>query len=478
MKPKRLLCLFCITLLITLGALSISIGSSPEVKTKMYYHDSASKPTNVTSVPPGETFSVQVNIANVTSLTAWQFYLRWNTSVLDFVDVIEGPFLSSSGAYTTDFGPVRKPGDEGWPYTDILYVADNLISATSLSAPSGSGTLARLIFRVKAIGFSAIHFVQEGVLVSKLMQYIDPTTPPPRIPHTTEDGYFVYPAPPKISVEPDEIIDTTLTVNRSFDINITVAGVESLYNWTARLKWDPSMLNAANIVEGPFLKGAQGTTFNYVLDQLRGSIYLNNTRKGDPPTGISGNGTLATVTFAVKARGFSTLEIFDAKLFKSDRTLIVALWQDGYFSNMRRDIAIRSVSASPTSVTQGESVRITVEVENKGKMNETFTVTVTYDSSVVGTSSVSELPPNEVRTLPALTWDTTEVAAGSYNITAVASQLFGEIDFSNNVGYATTGVTVVVKQSGIPTTLMIGAVAAIAVAGIAVFFLFYRRSKS
>jgi len=454
------------------GVASLNSINAETVKTRVYLFN-PNTATNVSSAPPNTNFTVYLNIANVTELIGWQVFISWNASLLDLVQAAEGPFLNKGGAFQSDF-LVRKPGDQAWPYADTLYLADSLIAPSKQSSASGSGTLATMTFRVKTIGVSIIHFIQEpGGRESKFKAF-DPFSPP-SIPHVTEDGYFAYPAP-KVSVIPTEVVGLNWTAGTIFDVNIKVTNVEKLHNWTLTLKWVPSLLDAISVTEGTLLKSGGTTQFpSPKIDQAGGTLQMNQTLS-DPLAEVSGNGTLATVTFLVQEKGFGSLDLVDAKLFSSE-AFIPHLLQGGYFSNVMRDVAIRSVDASPTSVSPGELVNILVEVENKGEYNETFSVTVSFDSSAIGSSEVRDLTPGEVKTLPTFVWDTTDVDADSYNITARASHILGEVDVANNVGYAPSKVTVGGGGSALPTTLIIGGVAAVAVIGIVAFFL-YRRSRS
>lgn len=54
-------------------------------------------------VNPGETFVVAINIDHAVDLTAWQFDLQFDASVLSANFVTEGPFVSAFG--TTLVGP-------------------------------------------------------------------------------------------------------------------------------------------------------------------------------------------------------------------------------------------------------------------------------------------------------------------------------------------------------------------------------------
>jgi len=80
------------------------------------------------------------------------------------------------------------------------------------------------------------------------------------------------------------------------------------------------------------------------------------------------------------------------------------------------DIAVTSVTPSPTSVRLGGLVNITVVVENQGTENETFDVTVYYDTTAIETQGVSSLASGANTSLTS-SWNTTDVREEIYAMT-------------------------------------------------------------
>jgi len=98
----------------------------------------------------------------------------------------------------------------------------------------------------------------------------------------------------------------------------------------------------------------------------------------------------------------------------------------------RHDGAITSVTASPTTVYQGETVTILVGAANEGLCSETFTVTVYANVTVVNSTSVT-LASGGTTTLT-FSWNTTGAASlSNYTIWAEASVVPGETDTADNV---------------------------------------------
>ncbi len=77
------------------------------------------------------------------------------------------------------------------------------------------------------------------------------------------------------------------------------------------------------------------------------------------------------------------------------------------------DIAVVGVTPSPTTVRLGELVNVTVVVENKGTVAETFNTTAYYDTSTIETKTVQNLTVDTSTTLT-FTWDTTDVKEEIY----------------------------------------------------------------
>jgi hypothetical protein len=96
------------------------------------------------------------------------------------------------------------------------------------------------------------------------------------------------------------------------------------------------------------------------------------------------------------------------------------------------DVAVIGVEPSNTAVKQGDSLPINVTVKNVGSFQETFNVTLSYNSSQIETQTVSGLNPCNRRTLTFI-WNTTDVAPGNYTISAYATPLPNETETDNNL---------------------------------------------
>jgi len=105
-----------------------------------------------------------------------------------------------------------------------------------------------------------------------------------------------------------------------------------------------------------------------------------------------------------------------------------------------RDVAIISVSASPTIVGQGKNVTVNVDVVNQGTLWETFSVTIYANTTIIWFESVSLAAGGSIPIT--FNWNTTSFAFGNYTIKAVASTVPDETDTEDNT-YINGIVTVV-----------------------------------
>ena len=105
--------------------------------------------------------------------------------------------------------------------------------------------------------------------------------------------------------------DTTrVHIDDTFIIDINPQDVTDLAGWQSDIVFDPTVLEAFEVNEGDFLKQEGGTTFfqKGTIDNRAGKIRGISSAKlnGD---GVSGTGTLLSVTFSAKAVGESRLTL-------------------------------------------------------------------------------------------------------------------------------------------------------------------------
>jgi hypothetical protein len=111
----------------------------------------------------------------------------------------------------------------------------------------------------------------------------------------------------------------TGNLGQSFNLNINVSYARFVYKWEVYLWWNPALLDAANVVEGSFLKGPfdnRTTEFSYETYPSEGVIHVKGwSTLTVLDGGVNGSGTLATVTFEIKAKGACNIDLTNAMLF-------------------------------------------------------------------------------------------------------------------------------------------------------------------
>jgi len=109
---------------------------------------------------PGDLFSVDVGVSNISDLYAFQFDLTFDPAIISATAISEGAFLPSSGATFFFPGTIDNIGGA------ITFNADTLLGA--VSGASGSGVLATIQFSALGPGSSPIGLSNVILLDSSL----------------------------------------------------------------------------------------------------------------------------------------------------------------------------------------------------------------------------------------------------------------------------------------------------------------------
>lgn len=147
------------------------------------------------------------------------------------------------------------------------------------------------------------------------------------------------------------------------------------------------------------------------------------------------------------------------------------------------DIAVVNVTPSQTFVKTGDSVNITVVIENNGTVTETgIEVKVYYDNVaaewLIRTQTVSTLGAGASISLTS-TWDTTDVGEGDHTVIAKAISVPGEDYTENNILESNETVKVILAaEQPLPIELIIGVVVVAIVVIAVVAYAAKRRNKT
>jgi general secretion pathway protein D len=101
----------------------------------------------------------------------------------------------------------------------------------------------------------------------------------------------------------------TQAVGSTFAVTVQLAGAQNAYSVPLQISYDPKTLQVANVSNGSFLsQDGQAVALVHRDDDTSGTLQITATR---PPGagGVSGQGTIVTLTFMAKAAGQSTLTI-------------------------------------------------------------------------------------------------------------------------------------------------------------------------
>ena len=112
--------------------------------------------------------------------------------------------------------------------------------------------------------------------------------------------------PATFSFDPATI---TQAKGSTFAVNVVLTGAQNAYSVPLQISYDPKMLQVVNVSNGSFLsQDGQAVALVHRDDDSTGTLQITATR---PPgaAGVSGQGTVLTLTLIAKAPGQSTLTI-------------------------------------------------------------------------------------------------------------------------------------------------------------------------
>jgi len=369
--------------LVTSLFLSTTLTNLPKVSAIMA--SLAVSPTFVDGIGlnlvPGSTFYIEVNVDDVEEMLGYQFWLSYNTSVLT-------PYaLQSNFPFTVSYGEVIND-EEGYLY--MVY---------SYPFPEYTGFYTTEPFPVARIDFSVDDYGYSQLDLYKTI--IVHLTDPWGIPHTVTDGSFV-------NIEIHDVAITGVKANQSFV--------------------KPSRSVSINVTAEN-----QGT----FTDSFDVTAYANTTLIGTQTATDLAPKTSKILTFTWSTTGFAeatyTLSA-TASVVAQETDTADNSYTDGTVtvtSLAVHDIAITSVTATPTSVFVGQNMTIKTTVWNFGIVTETFNVTAYYDENVIETRNIT-LADGASNTLT-FAWNTTGVAFGTYTIKANTTLIPQDINQTNNV---------------------------------------------
>jgi general secretion pathway protein D len=101
----------------------------------------------------------------------------------------------------------------------------------------------------------------------------------------------------------------TAAKGNTFVVNLLISGAQNVYSVPVQLNYDPARLQLVNVSNGGFLsQDGQAVALVHREDETTGTLQITATR---PPGagGVSGQGTVVTITFQAKTSGQTPLTI-------------------------------------------------------------------------------------------------------------------------------------------------------------------------
>ena len=342
--------------------------------------------TETTRFAVGDRFTLYLNAKGVDDLAGWQSDIIFDPAVLKANSMKDGNFLRDGGG-RTHFLKGTIDNTEG----KITGVGSARISE---GGASGEGALLSVTFTAKAAGETrvALREFQAGSSTGKAMPSASPD-----ITITVGDLSTLDVSDTTFSVS----IDTTsVHLDDTFTLRLSAKDVADLAGWQSDIAFDPAVLEAVEVNEGDFLKAEGVSTFfgPGTIDNTIGKITNLSTARFKG--GVSGTGTLLSITFTAKAVGETrvTFSNFYAgssstEVIPSDSPEIAITVEDSAFptSDVNRDgqvnvLDLILVAQLLGSTTSGDS---RADVTGDGTINVLDLIVVAQH---LGESSTSAAP--------------------------------------------------------------------------------------
>ncbi len=242
------------------------------------------------------------------------------------------------------------------------------------------------------------------------------------------------------------IIDSTLGIGDTFDVNVTIVNVTNLYNWDVELNFNPAVLEA-NTVAMPtpnFLGPTSAWAIGFVqplINNVDGTVKMGDTFMYPLPTeGVNGSGTLGIITFEVKAENAISLLTLDyTSLYTYEAGWDIYIPHeavDGLFDNRATvQPPVASFYAEPTVTYVNETIIFNASASN----DDAWLISYKWDFG----DNTTEIYRSE---------NLTAITTHAYNQTGTYNVTLTVTDYDNLTDTATTNVTVLAVVHDIAIT--------------------------
>jgi len=363
------------------------------------------------TLTPCHNFSIEINIDGVTALYSFEFWISYNTTILNTTEVAVNPSFPPEQTH------VNLLEDEGKIRVNA--------SLTSPPGISGNPTLATIEFHVTQIGETVLD-LYNITLVNEYEEVIPYNEP--------GDGYFSNLLITKMLISPPELIAPYMKPGDVFTIDVKIENAIYMYDYEFKLSYDTNILTCLGAVVIP-LNNDTNFMVEMQINDTEGIIWVKvQYYPPAEPISIYTAKTVTEITFQIQAYGQTVLDLYDTNISDPTGGSIPHEVEDGFFATLLRDVAIVFVNVtSSNKVYPGRMVTIEVIAMNKGNMTtETFNVTAYYDDTPIETQLVTLAPWTNV-TLT-FNWNTTGLTpCSNFTIWAKAGEVPYELNIDNNI---------------------------------------------
>jgi hypothetical protein len=307
-------------------------------------------------VSRGDTFTVDVMIAEAENLYSYEFTLAFDPDVLEVQDVTDASFLSSTGRSVVTVGPDIGDGT----------VTFSAFTTGAMDGPDGDDTLATVEFKAVGAGTSALEFGDVTV-------YSGAEEREPDVVDGSVTSLFA------MAVDPEESIVNPGTVT----IDVMVYGAMDLASYEFNLAFDPDVLEATGVVDAGFLQGTV-TPIGPSIDNVNGTINFAAFSTGATEL-PDGDGVLATITFDTVDYGESELDLFDLEVFADDTSEVPAA-MDGMVYVVRAGV---SVVPEASSVSNCDTFEVELALGGDVEDVTGFDINLDWDPAVFEVTDIA-----------------------------------------------------------------------------------------
>jgi len=296
--------------------------------TTAYFNLPVSPPPNMTA-GPGTLATVQFKVTGDgdsditfgpgTKLIGWNATAGEAYNIIDLTSasgsIVDGYFRNTNPVHNVKINSVSN-NITTWVYSgelvDITVGVQNLGNVTEefdVTAYYSSLPIETQTITLSGSTSDTLHFIWNttiargalnvSAVASNVGSAYDPETS--TADNTLVDGTVLV-RPPIIAVDPDEVIDTTMKGGDTFTVNVTMTDAYLLDKAVFNLTWNVLVLRAVYIVQGDFFDGVSPD-----FDVNNGTHYAQINFTG--ASGVTGNGTLAEITFRIVTKGGSLIEL-------------------------------------------------------------------------------------------------------------------------------------------------------------------------